>query len=195
MGPSTGVVSATAATAVGVAATAASGSLSSAFGHRPGTAAAPPVSRSAIAWSLLVGRTDRAAATSLTALILGVLVAREVAVGGAYKLVEQLYPTFSSEFHALLFVAALGLVTLAAVGSLYGAGAVPSVLLASAPVLGWAVNYWIGPIAPGYPAGFPLQTVLLYGVVCGVVGYVLGIRLRPLLDGDRDASGSRARAG
>ena len=137
-----------------------------------------------------LGRTERAAASSLSAVVIGALVAREVAVGDSYKLIEQLYPTFSSEVHALLIVAALGLVTLAAVGPLSGAGALPSTLLASAPVAGWAVNYWAGPISPGYAVGFPIQTVLLYGVTCGIVGYLLGIRLRPLLTPDR----SRVRA-
>jgi|GEM_PF-2133826 len=178
-------VSTASASLVGGAATTASTTVSTALnrGSEAGGSAGA-------AWSLLVGRTERAAASSVGAVGIGGLVAYEIAAGNSYRLIEQLYPTFSSEMHALLIVVALGLVTLAAVGSLSGAGALPSTLLASAPVLGWAVNYWAGPISPGYAAGFPIQTVLLYGVSCGVVGYLLGIRLRPLLRADP----SRARA-
>jgi len=186
-------VSTASASVVGSAATAASTTVSTALDRGSdagGTASETAGETASAAWSLLVGRTERAAASSLSAVVIGALVAREVAVGNSYKLIEQLYPTFSSEAHALLIVAALGLVTLAAVGSLSGAGAVPSTLLASAPVVGWAVNYWAGPISPGYAVSFPIQTVLLYGVTCGLVGYLLGIRLRPLLSPER----SRVRA-
>ncbi|MFC4448548.1 hypothetical protein [Halorussus aquaticus] len=130
--------------------------------------------------SRIVGPAERAAAATLSAVLLTILVAQQVAARGTYTAIEHSLPTYAGGVSGLFVVAGATLVGLAALGAALDAGLVPSVLLASAPVVGWAVNHWATPLVPHYAPTFAVEMALLYGGAFGLLGYLLGVRARKL---------------
>ncbi|WP_440007655.1 glycosyltransferase [Halomicrococcus sp. SG-WS-1] len=130
--------------------------------------------------SNLVGRGERAAGASVAAVGLAGVVAQQVAARNSYLRIERSLPTYAGGVSELFLVAAVAIVAVAALGAAVDAGLVPSILLASGPVVGWATNHWASAVAPHYAVTFPLEMALLYGGVLGTVGYVLGTGLREL---------------
>ncbi|WP_205427807.1 hypothetical protein [Halorussus sp. MSC15.2] len=130
--------------------------------------------------SRIVGPAERAAAATVSAVLLTILVAQQVAARGTYTAIEHSLPTYAGSVSGLFVVAGATLVGLAALGAALDAGLVPSVLLASAPVVGWAVNHWATPLVPHYAPTFPVEMALLYGGAFGLLGYLLGVRARKL---------------
>ena len=144
-----------------------------------------------IAKAHLVGRPRSAAAATVLAAGLTFEVGRRVAEANAYLPIERSLPTYAGTPTALFFAAGAALVTLAALSAYLDAGAVPAVLLASGPVVGWAVNHWSAPVTPHYAPTFPLEMAVLYGGAFGILGYLVGTgfrtavpptRLRPSTD-------------
>ena len=126
----------------------------------------------------LVGRPESAVAATVAAVALAFVVGHRVASANAYLRIEQSLPTYAGAPTAFFFAAGALLVALAALSAYLAAGAVPAVLLASGPVVGWAVNHWSAPITPHYAPTFPLEMAVLYGGVFGVLGYLVGTGLR-----------------
>lgn len=123
----------------------------------------------------LVGSARRAVTVSASAVLLAGTVAQQVGARGAYVRIERTLPTYTGDLTALFLVAALAIVLLAALGAALDAGLVPSVLLASAPVVGWAINHLS--ITPRYSVTFPVEMAVLYGGLFGTIGYLLGSRM------------------
>jgi len=144
--------------------------------------------------SHLFGRRERAIGTSLCAVWMAVLVAHQVAARNGYTLIEQSLPTYSGSVGGPFLVGAVLLVGLAAFGARFGAGLVSSVLLASSPVVGWAVTHWTVPMTTHYVPTFPLEMAALYGGVFGTLGYLLGVGLgKPPDSRGTTRSGARMR--
>ena len=120
----------------------------------------------------LLGSARRAVTVSAASVFLAGTVAQQVAARGAYMRIERTLPTYAGDLTGLFLVAGLAIVLLAALGAVLDAGLVPSVLLASAPVAGWAINHWS--IAPHYSVTFPVEMAVLYGGLFGSLGYLLG---------------------
>jgi UDP-N-acetylglucosamine:LPS N-acetylglucosamine transferase len=130
--------------------------------------------------SRVIGRAERAATVSVSALLLTGLVAQQVAASGTYLRIEQSLPTYAGGVSGLFLVGGAVLVTLAATSAAFDAGFVPSILVASGPVVGWAVNHWAAAVVPHYQPTFLLEMAVLYGGVFGTIGYLVGIRIRRL---------------
>jgi hypothetical protein len=139
----------------------------------------------------LVGRPLSSAAAATLAVAASFLVARRVAATGAYLRIEHALPTYDGSAGPLFFAFGGVLVGLAVLSAYADAGVLPTVLLAGAPVFGWAVNHASAPIGTRYAATFPLEMALLYGGVFGVVGYLLGSVVRTALPPSRLGSAVR----
>ena len=126
----------------------------------------------------LVGRPRSALTATAAAVVLAFAVGRTVAEANAYLRIERSLPTYGGTLTELFVAAGALLVTLAALSAYFDAGAMPAVLLASGPVVGWAANHWSAPISPPYAPTFPVEMAVLYGGTFGVLGYLLGAGLR-----------------
>ena len=129
----------------------------------------------------LVGRPRSAVAATVLAVGLAFEVGRRVAEANAYVRIERSLPTYAGTPTALFFAAGAALVALAVLSAYLDAGVAPTVLLASGPVVGWAVNHWSAPVTPHYAPTFPLEMAALYGGVFGVLGFLAGTGLRTAL--------------
>lgn len=133
----------------------------------------------------LVGRPVSAATVVAVATLLAALVARTVLARNAYLRIEHTLPTYDGTMGAVFFVGGAALVLLAAGAALLDAGVLPTVTLAAAPVFGWAATHTAAPIDPQYAVTYPVEVALLYGVVFGTVGYLVGRGLRHGLSRER----------
>lgn len=138
--------------------------------------------------SRLVGRPRSAVAAASLAVLASFLVARRVAATNAYLQIQYALPTYDGSTGPAFFVGGAALVGLAVASSYADAGLLPTVVLAGAPVFGWAVNHVSAPITPHYAVTYPVEMAVLYGVVFGLVGYVLGSGLRSVAPPSRAAS-------
>ena len=129
--------------------------------------------------SRLVGSARSAATSTAAGSVLAGVVGHQVAAHGLYWTIQRSLPTYSGGVSELFLFATVALVALAALSAAFDAGVVPSVLLASGPVVGWAANHWLTAMpVPHYSITFLFEMALLYGGAFGVVGYLLGSRLR-----------------
>lgn len=113
------------------------------------------------------------------AALAGVGTAASVAATGSYLPIQYALPTYAGSPGTWFYVGGAFLLCLAVMGGVVGAGLVPTVVAAGAPVAGWAVNHFAAPITPHYAATFPVEMALLYGGLFGTVGYLLGRALGP----------------
>lgn len=129
----------------------------------------------ATAHSQLLTRGRQTAGAAISAVGLGALVAQQVTVHNGYTAIEHSLPTYVGSVGVPFLAGSVILFLLGMVGARLNAGVMPSVLLASGPVAGWAITHWTVPMAtPQYPATFPLEMALLYGGTFGMVGYLVG---------------------
>jgi hypothetical protein len=115
---------------------------------------------------------------SLLAVLVGAGTARYVAITETYLPIQYALPTYDGSLGLYFSLGGAVLLGLAVVSAALEAGVVPTLLLASAPVMGWAVNHFASPITPKYAITFPFEMALLYGVLFGVSGYLLGTTVR-----------------
>jgi hypothetical protein len=108
-------------------------------------------------------------------------VASWVAASGSYLRIAHDLPTYGGSFGAWFYLLGGTVVAVAALAAALDAGVLPTVLLAAAPVFGWALNHTSAPIDPGYAVTFPAEVALLYGLCFGLVGFLLGSAIRRLV--------------
>jgi hypothetical protein len=134
------------------------------------------------------GNPASAVAVLTLAVVAGVGTARYVAVTDSYLTIQYAVPTYAGSVGAWFYGGGGLLLALAAASALLGAGLVPAIAVAGAPVAGWAVNHFSSPITPHYAGTFPIEMALLYGGLFGTAGYLLG---RALGDGMRRVASAR----
>lgn len=126
----------------------------------------------------LLGNPLSALTVVVLAIVTGIGTARYVAMTERYLAIQYALPTYDGSIAAFFYVGGGILLGLAVMSALLKAGLVPSVLLASAPVVGWAVNHFASPISPPYAVTFPIEMAILYGGLFGTTGYLLGTLIR-----------------
>lgn len=127
----------------------------------------------ASAHTQLLARGRRTLGAAIGAVGLGSFVAQQVTVHNGYAAIEQSLPTYAGSVGGPFLIGCVLLVLLGMVGARLNAGVVPSVLLASGPVVGWAITHWtVSMAAPQYAATFPLEMAMLYGGTFGTLGYI-----------------------
>ncbi len=143
--------------------------------------------------SHLLGQGRRAIGAAIGAVGLTALVSQQVAAHNSYTTIEQSIPTYAGSVGEPFLTGSVVLFLLGMVGARMNAGVVSSVLLASGPVIGWAVTHWTASVTtPQYAATFPLEMAALYGGTFGVLGYVVGrsIGRLPIVNGKDPPNGS-----
>jgi len=126
----------------------------------------------------LLGNPVSATAVLLLSIIGGVGTARYVAVTENYLAIQYALPTYDGSLGTWFYVGGAILLGLAVISAFLKAGLVPTVIVASTPVVGWAVNHFSSSITPHYSIIFPIEMALLYGGVFGIVGYLIGTVIR-----------------
>lgn len=128
--------------------------------------------------SELIGRPISAVAVLSMAVAASMVTARRVAVTNSYLSIQHALPTYDGSMGPLFFLFGSGLVALAVLSAYLDAGLLPTVMLAGAPVFGWAINHFSSPISPHYAITFPVEMAMLYGGIFGIAGYLLGAGIR-----------------
>lgn len=168
---------------------------SPAVASTPGAASGSPSTTrefASAAASRLVGSARSAATSTAAGSVLAGLVGQQVAARGLYWTIQRSLPTYDGGVSELFLLATVVLVALAALSAAFDAGVVPSVLIASGPVVGWAANHWLTTMpVPHYPITFLFEMALLYGGAFGVIGYLVGRRLRGLTPTRRSTVAAR----
>lgn len=125
--------------------------------------------------SHLFGRGKRAIGATIGAVGLTAFVAQQVVAHNSYTVIEQSMPTYAGSVGEPFLAGSVVLFVLGMIGAWVDAGVVSSVLLASSPVVGWAVTHWtVSMTTSQYAATFPLEMAALYGGTFGILGYVVG---------------------
>lgn len=125
-----------------------------------------------------IGNRVSACIVSLLAVVAGVGTARYVALTGTYLSIQYALPTYDGSLGPYFYLGGIVLLGLAVISTALKAGLVPTILLASAPVVGWGINHFASPISPQYAVTYPIEMALLYGVTFGISGYLLGATIR-----------------
>lgn len=129
----------------------------------------------------LVGRPISAAVVTCLAVVAAVGTGHYVERTQSYLSIQYALPTYDGSVGPLFYVLGGLLLALAALSAVIDAGLLPTVTLAGAPVLGWAVTHFSSSITPHYAITFPLEMAILYGGVFGVTGYLAGTIARRVL--------------
>ncbi|WP_185715564.1 glycosyltransferase [Halocatena pleomorpha] len=134
----------------------------------------------------LLGGSKELLGAATGAVGLAALIAQQVTAHSGYAAIEQSLPTYAGTVGELFLLGSVLVFLLGLAGARANASVVPSVLLASGPVVGWAVTHWTVPMTePRYAVTFPLEMALLYGGTFGILGYLVGCSLGQLPGTDR----------
>lgn len=126
----------------------------------------------------MLGNPISASVVFFLAIVAGIGTARYVAITESYLAIQHALPTYDGSVGAWFYVGGAILLGLAVLSASLKAGLVPTVIVASTPVMGWAVNHFSSPITPHYAITFPVEMAILYGGFFGTIGYLLGATVR-----------------
>ncbi|UPM42270.1 glycosyltransferase [Halocatena salina] len=141
--------------------------------------------------SQLLARGKQVIGATIGAVGLAGLVAQRVTAHNSYTAIERSLPTYAGTVGEPFLIGSVLVFLLGMIGARSNAGISSSVVLASGPVVGWAITHWTVPTtAPQYAVTFPLEMALLYGGTFGTLGYLVGRSLGRLPGKNRTRSGS-----